>query len=561
MTEHNPAYKDPNYVPFPTPIPEGLASYTPPETKTPRRDASEPRKPTVTLSLKNRKSSVAADSPSATEPAIGTPVPSGDFAGRSFQQAQEQIVNELLTYTEDTESVTSFLNLIISATTDHILSLLIYGPFINLPSRSLTEYYKTIKKPMSLSAIKKKVTGKHGREDPTGVSDFKSWDNFEDEVSLIWNNAKLFNEDGSEIFVLAEDFEQHFKERLALAKEQVEGPQQPKITLKSRPKPVLHLGSKGSPAPAATSGVTIDTEALARQKQAVQTGLNGHANAAEQRPSLPHSRSESLIPGATPVKAPSPSLIPASVKAEKSGVPSPALANARLPSTAPEAARPATATSMLPPAARIASGSPRPAAAAHAPFQTPQIPSFVPAPTTFLDNFTRKTPVADALLPNVSITSHPQLPLPKPFKLDVAPSSSYTHQSLTVSLAPSHYWVQIAPTVSQQLLLSKQYKLFVTVNGVRLMATNRGYVNGEMNGSATTRQVYDAQLLPGVNRIEVEIAAVNAAATAAAGAAKIVHGANGVSGGSETEKAAEKTTRVPLETEKVTVFANLLRNL
>ena len=43
------------------------------------------------------------------------------------------------------------------------------------------------------------VRGIRGREKPTGVTVLKSWQAFEDEVSYIWNNAREYNEDGSEI--------------------------------------------------------------------------------------------------------------------------------------------------------------------------------------------------------------------------------------------------------------------------------------------------------------------------------------------------------------------------
>jgi hypothetical protein len=53
----------------------------------------------------------------------------------------------------------------------------------------------------------KRCKGVHGRREFTGVTDFKTWDQFEEEVSFIWRNAKEFNEDGSEMFELAEEFE------------------------------------------------------------------------------------------------------------------------------------------------------------------------------------------------------------------------------------------------------------------------------------------------------------------------------------------------------------------
>lgn len=105
MTKNNPAYKDASYVAVATPIPDDSKTNVVDLKETPRpstRDASDqPRKPTVTISLKNRKSSVAAASPGATDDTTtNTPAPSGDYTGKTFQQAQEQIVNELIHYVD-----------------------------------------------------------------------------------------------------------------------------------------------------------------------------------------------------------------------------------------------------------------------------------------------------------------------------------------------------------------------------------------------------------------------------------------------------------------------------
>lgn len=60
---------------------------------------------------------------------------------------------------------------------------------------------------MSLKGIQKKIRGFHGRNETTGVSDFKSWDAMEAEMTKIWSNAKEYNEDGSEISLLAEELQ------------------------------------------------------------------------------------------------------------------------------------------------------------------------------------------------------------------------------------------------------------------------------------------------------------------------------------------------------------------
>jgi hypothetical protein len=49
------------------------------------------------------------------------------------------------------------------------------------------------------------VRGVHGRNAATGITLLKSWDSLEEEMSYIWKNAQTYNEDGSDIFNLAED--------------------------------------------------------------------------------------------------------------------------------------------------------------------------------------------------------------------------------------------------------------------------------------------------------------------------------------------------------------------
>lgn len=76
-----------------------------------------------------------------------------------------------------------------------------------LPSRKLEDYYKFIKYPVSLKGVRKRINGEHGRNERTGITDYKSWDAFEEDVSFIWRNARDYNEDGSEMFELAGQFE------------------------------------------------------------------------------------------------------------------------------------------------------------------------------------------------------------------------------------------------------------------------------------------------------------------------------------------------------------------
>lgn len=82
-----------------------------------------------------------------------------------------------------------------------------FEPFVSLPPRTLKDYYQIITHPVSLKGLQKRVRGNHGRNGLTGVSDFKSWNAFEEEVKYIWRNAWHYNEDGSEISLLAKELE------------------------------------------------------------------------------------------------------------------------------------------------------------------------------------------------------------------------------------------------------------------------------------------------------------------------------------------------------------------
>jgi hypothetical protein len=283
MTKHNPAYRDGTYVAQPTPIPEELmnGSHAPTGNGTPHTQS-------VRLTFGKHKTSqtpqpakVPVEEPKEPTPAVEATT---DFEGMTFQQAQEKLLDECLEYEED--------------------SILIFTPFINLPPRSLADYYALIKHPMSLKGVQKKVRGQRGRDAATGKTDLKSWQALEDEMSLIWHNAREYNEDGSALYDLAGELETYFHERLAVAKKQVQQPTQPTLKLKvaaQAPKPSIKLkfgaskASPGAPSPAAsaspvvvdrsTPGVIVHNEALERQKEMVASAMNGDQRSRGRPPS------------------------------------------------------------------------------------------------------------------------------------------------------------------------------------------------------------------------------------------------------------------------------------
>ena len=104
-------------------------------------------------------------------------------------------------------------------------------------------------------------------------------------------------------------------------------------------------------------------------------------------------------------------------------------------------------------------------------------------------------------------------------------------QSITINLPSTHYYLQIKPTIAAPLL-ERQHKLFVTSGNQRLhaMPTIPGH-------SVDPRHpLFEARLLPGVNKIDVELVAA-----LPKGAPKPLSGSD-------------------YELEKITVFANLMRS-
>ena len=83
-------------------------------------------------------------------------------------------------------------------------------------------------------------------------------------------------------------------------------------------------------------------------------------------------------------------------------------------------------------------------------------------------------------------------------------------------MSPTHSYLQITPNIPIALT-NRLYRLFVTVNGNRTLEVNRvpvtagingvspgpGYESGKKKGEP----VFEAKLIGGVNRIEVEIVA------------------------------------------------------
>ncbi|KAK4193472.1 Bromodomain-containing protein [Podospora australis] len=357
------------------------------------------------------------------------------YKGLSFQQAQEKIVEELIRRPDGTDPY--------------------YLDFINLPPRTYKDYFAVITSPLSLKGLQKLVKGIHGRKRSTGISDFKNWAAFEEKASLLWTNAHFYNEEGSVIHTLATELKRQFYEELEKAKAVVQEPPQPKIKLKVAPgqetpvlptkKITIHVGgpkgsATGSPAPPTNQSADGATPQAAAINPQLEKARSMSISGASPSPS-------SVAPGAGPSPAMAPGL------------------NGNVP-------RPFNLTNGTGPTPQgqpifqphpLQNGHPAPVAA---PVPAPA----PPPPPPVWDNIYRAPGrgLADALLSNVLIRTHPTIPLDRVdrrFRLEIPAHAQLAQQSFTVHIPANHHRLQLIPRLAPLEHQGRQYKLMIQVNG------------------------------------------------------------------------------------------------
>lgn len=157
MPKHNPAYLDSTYRAYPTPIPSELLD----------RDTS------IVASTPgvngDRSSSVAK----SRRKSSAAPTENDDQNDNDKQTAMIDLLDQLM---EQPDAVNFFEK---------------------PPRRDIPDYYKVIKRPTAIVDVKKAV--EKGK--------IQDWETFATEVGLIWTNAKDYNEDGSEIYEMANELE------------------------------------------------------------------------------------------------------------------------------------------------------------------------------------------------------------------------------------------------------------------------------------------------------------------------------------------------------------------
>ncbi|KAI0178780.1 Bromodomain-containing protein [Hypoxylon sp. FL1284] len=392
------------------------------------------------------------------------------YKGLTFQQAQEKVVEELLRKKDDSDESPYF------------------EPFIYLPPRSLKDYYEIIAEPLSLKKLQKQVRGQRGRGGATYVSDFKNWAAFEDQASLIWKNAYHYNEDGSEISLMAQELEQFFRSEVKEAKLHVPEPPQPKIKLKvptssetvAHPKKItIHVGGKTSAAasPAPVTGQSGEGDSARNSTPVGRNPFGGSATASISVSQLQKARSLSASAG-----PPSPSTA-ALAKPEQHSRPSPAVVNHQ-PFAPP----------MMPPSTGVPNGAAPP----------PLPPPKLSAGEILEAQKYRPHPIkeSDALIPKLVITSHPNLQLDSRLSITIPASPTESQQELVFSAPSSHFRLQLRPQVAPFLeAQQREWKLNVIHDSIRL------YPSSATPFDKRNEPAFDATLRYGSNRIEVSIVA------------------------------------------------------
>ncbi|EHA48745.1 hypothetical protein MGG_11512 [Pyricularia oryzae 70-15] len=393
-----------------------------------------------------------------------------DYKGLTFQQAQEKIVEELLRKKEQPGD--DFAH---------------FEPFLNLPPRTLKDYYQVIKEPICLKKLAKLVRGIHSRRDKPGKSDFKSWSAFEEKSSLLWKNAYYYNEDGSEIAVLAKEMEDFFNAELNKAKAVVQEPPQPSIKLKlNAPTPKEPLPRK----------IIIRAPGSRAESPGPATGqsagsmADGTASDTVMTPALAKSD-----PASSAVQSPSVQVKTTDMVAARDS------ASPEDDSPAPEA-----------------NGQPQPVPETAAPPSPPQ-----PSPESIIAAKLAKLystkhrlagrGLANALITDLAIRTHPQLRTESRYEFRLPAHPKLSQQSVTITVPMSSWTVQIVPSISPQVLNgTRPYKIYVMVNGRVLPrmpspAIPNGGTPLHMQQTDDNQMVFDAQLVPGINKISVQIVA------------------------------------------------------
>lgn len=400
------------------------------------------------------------------------------FKGDSLQTAQDKIMSELTRLKDSDGEDVSY-------------------PFIGKPDRNLyRDYYEIIQHPVSLRSIQKRVRGTDSRKNSSKTTAYPTWQSFEEEVSYVWRNAREYNEDDSDISILAGVLEDHFHRRVAEAKKLVPNPLEVHRTLEmSRVK--LKVGTTTPPVAqrltlkmpgqssdtlskndGRPSDVTFKNESQGNTQDTAGAGLPAgqEINRSPRGCSLGEQFDS---PRSSTITTPS-----GSEQQQNSSMGAQGLLDSMS-----NAATLAISTSQNPPNASfdVSSDVPQHSSSGSAHCQ----PHFGYSPMDSLLRQSGQDPRM-ALISNVRILTHASLSLQPDFCLDIPPSSLVSQQNITVHLPPSHSVLTVRPHLAASTS-QRQVKIVALVGIQRLHSS----------GDAATLS-YDIHLHPGMTKVDLE---------------------------------------------------------
>ncbi|KAJ5202411.1 Bromodomain [Penicillium cf. viridicatum] len=368
------------------------------------------------------------------------------FEGDSLQTAQDKIMSELTRLKDSDGEDVSY-------------------PFIGKPDRNLyRDYYEIIQHPVSLRSIQKRVRGTDSRKNSSKTTAYPTWQSFEEEVSYVWRNAREYNEDDSDISILAGVLEDHFHRRVAEAKKLVPNPLESSDTLSK---------NDGHP-----SDVTFKNESQGNTQDTAGAGLPAgqEINRSSRGCSL---GGQFDSPRSSTITTPS-----GSEQQQNSSMSAQGLLDSMS-----NAATLTISTSQNPPNASfdVSSDVPQHSSSGSAHCQ----PHFGYSP---MDSLLRQSGQGPrmALISNVRILTHASLSLQPDFCLDIPPSSLVSQQNITVHLPPSHNVLTVRPHLAASTS-QRQVKIVALVGIQRLHSS----------GDAATLS-YDIHLHPGMTKVDLE---------------------------------------------------------
>ncbi|KAM5458962.1 hypothetical protein McanCB49686_001836 [Microsporum canis] len=536
MPKVNPAYKDPNYLPFSTPLPndedaefeeaeggeedeEEVEEVDDDQEETPVKPAeAEPE--TGTREERTRYSKrTSTRTPTIDQAAEAKEDPEASVAGR-FRAALEAILNEAIRMLDENGEEK-------------------FAPFINLPDKNLyKEYYDVIEHPVSLRGILRTVRGTDRRKSTSSKSKpsnpFRSWKAFTDEVSYLWNNARIFNEDESEIVVIAGELEKFLSTRIAETRKTVPAPEEkeggggPKIRLKlsgaATPEPPVttskiklrlpgrHQGDTGS-STSTIHGVRVDTEALKRQQDLVRAGTNGievptsSHNTVQPTPTRTlRDRTSSARPSmgtASPAAA--------SVPVNGTGAGDTTTSGPSLRSRAPltrraeaelEQEQASLAERTKPSPSLQDAATPGPAPAAELPSKNT---NFVPTSLSSADweklSQVRNRACGNGLISQISISSHPSLLLQRPYNISLPCTPILPSQPISVTLPSCINLISFSPVIASTSHRRPTQHYFTVCD----QKNPTPPTSVAVPSTDYTRFVYDVRLREGVNKLVVGV--------------------------------------------------------